>query len=150
MTNQLTVQLITTLLYHYAIELRGIDNSTKVPNLATFLYHIIAIALVQETSFYYLHRLLHHGQIYRTIHKLHHYWQAPIAIAAIYCHPVEHFVANLFPVLLGPFLMGSHRSVLFVWLIMVHVNTLSDHSGYDLPWMPSPVYHDYHHMTLVK
>ena len=125
------------------------DNSPLVPPVATILTHLLVFAFIQETSFYYLHRLLHQGRFYRSIHKIHHYWQAPIAIAAIYCHPIEHFLANLLPVLLGPLVMGSHRSIISIWLIIVHIVTLNDHSGYHFPLMPSPEFHDYHHLKYV-
>ena len=144
--NQLTVQLITTICYHFLIEYRGMDINPRVPPVGTILTHLLAFALIQETSFYYLHRLLHQGKLYRVVHKIHHYWQAPIAIAAIYCHPFEHFLANLVPVLLGPLVMGSHRATISIWLILVHVVTLNDHSGYHFPMMPSPEFHDYHHL----
>lgn len=144
--NQLTVQLATTFGYHFLLEMRGMDNSPRVPPVRTILTHLLMFALMQETAFYYLHRLLHWGKLYRMVHKVHHYWQAPIAISAIYCHPYEHFLANLLPVLLGPLVVGCHRSTLCIWLIVVHIVTLNDHSGYHFPLMPSPEFHDYHHL----
>ena len=147
--NQLTVQLATTVGYHYVMKKRGMDINPRVPSVTTILFHLGAFALIQETSFYYLHRLLHQGILYRVVHKIHHYWQAPIAIAAIYCHPFEHFLANLVPVLLGPLVMGSHRCIIAIWLILVHTITLNDHSGYHFPIMPSPEFHDYHHLKYV-
>lgn len=149
LTNQLTVQLVTTILFHYVSQIRHMDNNIRVPLLSTMIKDFLVFVFVQEVSFYYLHRLLHHGFWYRYIHKIHHYWQAPIAIAALYCHPVEHFLANLVPVLLGPLIMGSHRSVTALWIIAVHIVTLNDHSGYHFPLMPSPEFHDYHHLVYV-
>ncbi|XP_017463115.1 PREDICTED: fatty acid hydroxylase domain-containing protein 2-like, partial [Rhagoletis zephyria] len=144
--NQLTVQLLTTVAYHFLLVWRGLDESPRVPPVATMLSHLLVYVLVQETSFYYLHRLLHRGRLYRYVHKVHHYWQAPIAISAIYCHPAEHLLANLVPVLLGPLVMGSHRCTISLWLMLVHFVTLNDHSGYHFPMMPSPEFHDYHHL----
>ena len=144
--NQLTVQFTTSVGYHFLIEARGIDDSPRVPPVGNMLTHLVVFILVQETSFYYLHRLLHQKRFYRAVHKVHHYWQAPIAIAALYCHPIEHFLANLVPVLLGPLIMGSHRCTTAIWLIIVHAVTLNDHSGYHFPLMPSPEFHDYHHL----
>src|SRR6218665_2532510 len=129
---------------------RGMDVSRVVPTMTTLLIHIFVFAMIQEVAFYYSHRLLHYGIFYKLIHKVHHYWQAPIAISAIYCHPLEHFAANLVPVLLGPLIMGSHRSIIAVWLVIVHWITLNDHSGYHFPLAPSPEFHDYHHMMYVS
>lgn len=144
--NQLVVTPIASVIFHYILEWRGIDSSLTIPSGWIILLHLILFTAIQEIAFYYLHRLLHHRWLYRTIHKMHHRWQAPIAIAAIYCHPSEHILGNLIPVLTGPFVLGSHRLTLLIWLIIIHFFTLNDHSGYHLPLFPSPEFHDYHHL----
>jgi methylsterol monooxygenase len=35
---------------------------------------------------------MHHGALYRRIHKQHHEFKAPFALAALYAHPIEFFV----------------------------------------------------------
>ena len=39
-------------------------------------------------------RLLHHRLLYKHMHKIHHEWQAPIAMAANYAHPIEHILTG--------------------------------------------------------
>lgn len=73
-------------------------------------------------------------------------WTAPIAITAIYCHPVEHFFSNIFPPFLGVYLIGSHITTAWLWFCLAIMNTLNAHSGYHLPFFPSPEAHDFHHL----
>lgn len=70
----------------------------------------------------------------------------PVAITAIYCHPIEHIFSNLLPPFLGVFAMGSHIATAWMWFTLAICNTLSAHSGYHLPFFPSPESHDFHHL----
>ncbi len=77
---------------------------------------------------------------------MHHEWTAPTGIAALYCHPVEYFVSNMGPMGLGPIIMGSHMSISMLWFVMGVLNSAITHSGYHLPFCPSPEAHDFHHL----
>jgi methylsterol monooxygenase len=90
-----------TVLIHYATVWRGSDNSLQLPTIYKIVSDLIIFIIIQEITFYYSHRLLHNHLIYKLIHKKHHEWQSPIAISAVYCHPIEHIFSNLFPVILG-------------------------------------------------
>ena len=80
------------------------------------------------------------------IHKMHHEWTAPVALAATYAHPAEHVVSNLLPAAVGPLLLRCHVTTVWLWYSYVLVYTLTVHSGYHLPWLLSSEFHDYHHL----
>ena len=65
----------------------------------------------------------------------------------MYAHPLENYVSNILPVLLGPVIMNSHNLSTYIWMAYVILETISAHSGYQFPLNPiSPVFHDFHHL----
>ena len=109
----------------------------------------VAHLVVNETTFYYAHRALHQGRLYRLIHKKHHEFTAPYALAALHAHPVELLVADLIPFSLGFILFNPHIFFMFLWVTAASLGTQTHHSGYRLPWIASfdeqPDFHDFHH-----
>ena len=83
------------------------------------------------------------------VHKTHHEWIAPVGIASIYCHPLEHCFVNLLPVAAGPLITGAHMSVSLLWFSLVIISTTINHSGYHFPFLPSSESHDFHHAKYV-
>lgn len=50
----------------------GVVVTSDLPDLRTSIIHFVGYVLIYETFFYFSHRLLHYGALYRTIHKVHH------------------------------------------------------------------------------
>jgi sterol desaturase/sphingolipid hydroxylase (fatty acid hydroxylase superfamily) len=148
--NQFAVAAPMLVLQHYLMIWRT-DGSYILaeawPSFWTFFCDILLILLVEEIVFYYFHRLAHHPYLYKHIHKRHHEFTSPVGMAATYAHPLEHFFCNLAPVHLGPLLCGSHLSTASVWYVIAVMSTINTHSGYHLPFLPSPEAHDFHHFA---
>ncbi|KAJ5683693.1 uncharacterized protein N7477_000038 [Penicillium maclennaniae] len=100
--------------------------------------------LLREAMFYYSHRLLHVPYFYRRIHKKHHKFTAPIALAAQFAHPFEQILANTLPISLPPQLLRSHVLTFWIFLAWELFNTATVHSGYDF-FHDKAKMHDLHH-----
>ncbi|OMP00594.1 Fatty acid hydroxylase [Corchorus olitorius] len=130
----------------------GIRTSLPLPSLWEILSQLIAYILIEDYTFYWLHRFLHTEWGYEKIHHVHHEFNAPIGISAPYVHWAEIFVLGL-PTSLGPLVIPCHMITLYLWIIVRALDAIHIHSGYEFPWNPinlipmyvSAEYHDYHH-----
>lgn len=116
----------------------------NVPTTGQLALEIMVWMIVEEVMFFYLHRWLHINKtMYARVHKLHHRWTAPVSFVAIYCHPLEHILCNLTPLLMGPLICRSHILAIGTFLFAGTIHTLAVHSGY---WFcDDNGMHDEHH-----
>ncbi|KAJ8348008.1 hypothetical protein SKAU_G00265970 [Synaphobranchus kaupii] len=144
--NQLFLSMPMVCLTYLVMKWRGDPCSVELPTFHWVLLEIAVCGLLEEILFYYSHRLFHHPAIYKHIHKIHHEWTAPIGIVSLYSHPAEHVLSNMLPVLIGPVLLGTHLATLSLWFTIALLVTTVSHCGYHLPLLPSPEFHDFHHL----
>ncbi|KAI9218734.1 hypothetical protein BC828DRAFT_387801 [Blastocladiella britannica] len=123
--------------------------ASTLPTPITVLKDLAVSLAIEEVLFYSAHRLFHYGWFYKSFHKLHHEFTAPIGLAATYAHPLEHTLANLTPLMMGPALFAMHPFSVVIWLTMAVTNTVHTHSGYELFGWPTARKHDYHHYAFI-
>jgi fatty acid hydroxylase domain-containing protein 2 len=121
-----------------------------LPSLSEFFSHALFFIVVEEIVFFYSHLLLHQRFFYDRVHRIHHEFRSPIALAAAYAHPIEMLLSNIVPLMLGPLLARAHVVTLLSWFFVGVITTQIHHSGYEFPWHAfdptgQPSMHDYHH-----
>ncbi|XP_028638345.1 fatty acid hydroxylase domain-containing protein 2 [Grammomys surdaster] len=144
--NQSVISFPMLVIYYPFLKWRRDPCSRELPTFHWFLVELAFFTLVEEILFYYLHRLFHHPKLFKKIHRKHHEWTAPVGVVSIYADPIEHMVANMLPVMVGPLAMGSHLSSITAWLSLVLIISTLTHCGYHLPFLPLPELHEYHHL----
>lgn len=121
-----------------------------VPSHLEMALNMFFAVLVNELVFFYVHWLFHANKwLYKHVHKVHHEFTAPNALAAIYCHPAELVLADFIPLGTGIFLFRFHYVTVVVYIVFTVLGTQTHHCGYRWPWIPShgnqPTFHDTHH-----
>lgn len=126
----------------------------KFPSSLSIVLHMLLFIALEDILFYVGHRTLHTVPfLYLNVHKLHHRWVQQVSIAAEATHPIEFVVSNVIPFAAGPLLSGAHLSLLYIWTIYRVFETISHHSGYELPtdmfaivsFQGDTLAHDLHH-----
>ena len=153
LTNHLLIQPIALYFLYPAFAYFGTTIRGPLPSMQIIVRDLAVAALINDTLFYWGHRMLHHKYIYKYIHKQHHQFKATIGIACEYAHPVEDIISNLIPTLSGCLIMGSHILVFWLWLAIALTFTIDAHSGYSfmispfnkLPFQVGSDRHDFHH-----
>ena len=154
----ITMLLIYGYLYNWQFPFLDTDLN-NLPDSLTLLKQIIIFMAVDGFWFYWLHRAAHckdkRMPLYQMIHKVHHEFQIPVSLSAMYAHPVEYGIANHFPFYAGLFLLGDkvHLFTFFFWGFIRAIETHDGHSGYEFPWSifrivpfcTDATYHDFHH-----
>ncbi len=122
------------------------------------LYFVLAfplMAIMHDTYFYWVHRLMHHPPIFKIVHLIHHKSTNPSPFAAYAFHPLEAIVeAGIFVVFV--FTIPVHLfHLLFFFLFMILYNVYG-HLGWELypkgfskhwlgKWVNTSVNHNQHH-----
>ena len=122
------------------------------------LYFVLAfplMAIMHDTYFYWMHRLMHRPSIFKAVHLIHHKSTNPSPFAAYAFHPLEAIIeAGIFLVFV--FSIPVHLfHLLFFFLFMILYNVYG-HLGWELypkgfskhwlgKWINTSVNHNQHH-----
>jgi sterol desaturase/sphingolipid hydroxylase (fatty acid hydroxylase superfamily) len=114
----------------------------------TTIVGFLVVNALLEILFYTTHRLLHHPALYAhaaCAHAVHHEFPQPVALAALYCSPLELILVDMTSVMLGPWLLDMSLTPLLVWLAIVAWDVAVGHSGHTWVWFHDAQFHEAHH-----
>lgn len=114
------------------------------------LYGVVTIVwflVFTDTLIYWIHRALHHGALYKRLHKPHHLWKSPTPFASHAFHPVDGWSQGM-AYHIYVFLFPMHKVLHLAMFVMVNMWTISIHDGVSAkPWwfVNGTAHHTYHH-----
>ncbi|KAH9255730.1 hypothetical protein BASA81_006124 [Batrachochytrium salamandrivorans] len=125
-----------------------LDIGPDLPSFWQVVRNYWTFACTYDIFFFYSHWALHTKTLYARIHKQHHEWKSPTALAAAYAHPIEYVLSNIAPAAIPLVFAKQH---LLSFLLYAHVGllvTLTDHSGYE--FINTSAAHNIHHRTFTS
>jgi sterol desaturase/sphingolipid hydroxylase (fatty acid hydroxylase superfamily) len=117
--------------------------SADWPPLWLLLLHLLAFIAIQDTIFYWSHRMLHTRWLFSHVHFRHHRFRIVRSHVAEYAHPLENLF-NLIALFAGPIALGSPLPVVAVWIVVRIAETVEAHSGFAFTGSSSR--HSFHHL----
>ena len=118
-------------------------------------FSLILVIFLQDTYFYFTHRLAHHPKCYKWLHQGHHHFKNPTPWTAFSFDPAEALIQAIY--LMGVVcIIPMHFSVLCTVVIIMTLGALIHHFGFRLfkdtafgkwlgSWMVGPMHHWMHH-----
>ncbi|KAJ2991202.1 C-4 sterol methyl oxidase [Globomyces sp. JEL0801] len=86
--HSLLARAFTGIIYPVTVFLQ-LSTSSTFPDLPDIVSQIALFVVIEDFVYYWCHRALHWGPLYKHIHKMHHEYTFNRAIVAEYAHTVE-------------------------------------------------------------
>lgn len=115
--------------------------------IGTGAWHFVVFVFLNDTIFYFSHRLLHTRWLFKHVHVRHHRFRFVRGLVAEYAHPVED-LANFVAFMAGPVVLGSPFPIVATWVFLRMLETVDAHSGY--AFTPAASRHAFHHMYAAR
>ncbi len=145
-------------LFIFLLSQKGYARLYFVPDAYGWWYlpvSLLALILIHDTYFYWLHRWMHHPRLFRMLHKVHHQSYNPTPWAALSFHPLEAILEiAIIPVVIC--VMPVHPVVLLLFATWSLLFNVLGHLGYELfpkgfvehpigKWINTSTHHNLHH-----
>ncbi len=119
------------------------------------VFSLCLVVFLQDTYFYFTHRLAHHPRCYRWLHKGHHQSNNPTPFTAFSFDPGEALLQALY-LMVAVCLIPMHISVLCAVVLVMSLGALIHHFSLRMfkdsalgrwlgSWMVGPMHHWFHH-----
>ena len=124
-------------------------------SFAYLLFSTIALIIIHDTYFYWMHRAIHHKSVYKYVHRVHHVSTNPTPWASFSFHPLEAVLeVGILPITV--FIMPLHPAAILIWLLFMTMMNVLGHLGFELfwkgfttgkitKWANTSVHHNMHH-----
>lgn len=119
------------------------------------LFSVVLLAVIHDTYFYWMHRLMHHPRLFKILHRVHHQSYNPTPWASLSFHPLEAIVEiGIVPLVV--FVVPFHPVALLLFATWSLAWNVVGHLGFELfpkrfvhhpvfRWFNTSTHHNMHH-----
>ena len=108
-------------------------SSNNAASYTTMFGEVLAVLLIYDCLYYFLHRIFHYPKVMKAVHGVHHKARFPTAVESVYLHPLEN-LAGLSLLMLTTMLIGPVSMTAFLLIVFIHTTAnILTHSNLVLP-----------------
>ena len=98
-----------------------------------FYEYMLIWLLITDFTFYGIHRAFHQSYLFKKIHYIHHRFFYTYGMGAIYAHPLDFLLANLFPTFLTVWIIPPTRdTAIFIIVFSSTFTVFVSHGCYKI------------------
>lgn len=120
-----------------------------------FIFSIVLMAVLDDTFFYWMHRLYHHPKLFKYVHLVHHQSNNPNPLTAYSLHPFEAILTSSFFVIIS-FVFPINYWAVSAYMFFTLIHNFYGHLGYEIlptklihsklgKWLNTSINHNQHH-----
>jgi sterol desaturase/sphingolipid hydroxylase (fatty acid hydroxylase superfamily) len=143
------------IMWEYSLKMTMLYSDLHKYGLWYLGFSFIAALILQDTYFYFIHRVFHHPVLFKWLHYGHHRSREPTPWTSFAFDLPEALLQVLFLVVLV-FILPLHFSTLAILLMTMTVWAVLNHLGFQLlplsskgnwlkTWLIGPLHHSVHH-----
>lgn len=146
------VLLFIAALYHLSDKLIAEGHASGV----TIFGEVLAVLLIYDFCYYFMHRTLHHPRLMKFVHGVHHRSRFPTPAESLFLNPIEGFAGVTLllgtTMAIGPVSGAAFLIIVFlhsVINVLVHANMVLPHPLFKLTnfWATKHDFHHGHHLN---
>lgn len=109
----------------------GLDLLSEPPSLSFFVIRFILLHIAVDFIFYWMHRAFHESEFLWQVHKQHHQYNVPNALAHFWFSKAELAIQRFFKDWPLMVLFKLHFAEWLAWQVLNQILDVQIHSGYD-------------------
>lgn len=115
--NFLNIYVVSLIVLYALSFVHNVKPNERIPGPIEIYWQLIFCIIIESNTFFLMH-IIGHQYLYK-LHKVHHEFRIPHALAAVHSEPIDFIIGTLMPTGLGFLILGGrmHFLTMCYWII---------------------------------